>query len=256
MTSAGSTTGLQADFAELYAQRPSLARAPRRPPRHRLIKAAQVILLGLAIVSLVVVLVWPQVWPGEDRIRIGVSMTEDTAASKAEIGRLIAVTTDRLATVAPDIAIESPTGDSVIGARFIGATDAGRAYVITADFIQTSEMIGPRMILKSPRAETTLQDGTGVTLVADAGIYDRAVEVMTLAGNVTLVRGDGHEMRTESARIDLTAMTASGSEPVVAEGPGGTVSGEGFEMSENGAAIVFTGKSRATLSPGGGSILP
>ncbi len=252
------STGLPASFPGTRAANPPLRPAcpPRRPPRHRLIKALQWILLGLAVASLATGFLWPQFWPDEDRIRIGVSISEDSAASKAEIRRLLAVTSERLAKVAPEVAAEPITGDSVLGARFVGATDSGRPYVLTADFIQTSEDTGPRMLLNAPNGKMTLEDGTTITLSARAGVYDRSTEIMTLAGDVTLVHGAGYDMRSESARIDLATMTARGSDPVVAKGPDGTASGEGFEIDENGSRIVFTGKSRATLRLAGGSVLP
>jgi lipopolysaccharide export system protein LptC len=82
---------------------------------------------------------------------------------------------------------------------------------------------------------------------AKQGAYHRDLETLQLAGGVDLVHDQGYEIRTPSANVDLTTKTAEGNEPVAAKGPFGELSSQGFRVTERGAIIEFTGKSRLVL---------
>ncbi|MDE0812147.1 MAG: LPS export ABC transporter periplasmic protein LptC, partial [Alphaproteobacteria bacterium] len=68
-----------------------------------------------------------------------------------------------------------------------------------------------------------------------------------LSGGVTLFYDRGYQFTSESARVDLRSGTAEGRQPVIGHGEGGSVEGEGFELFDRGARIIFTGRSKAVF---------
>ncbi len=73
--------------------------------------------------------------------------------------------------------------------------------------------------------------------------------MLELNGDVTLFHDQGFELRTETARFDLEAGTARGTESVEGQGPFGTLVSEGFRVLDRGERILFTGRSRAVIHP-------
>ena len=80
----------------------------------------------------------------------------------------------------------------------------------------------------------------------------RQNETLTLNEQVNLFHDSGYEFRTESAVIDLTKGTASGTVSVAGQGPFGNLKAEGFRLVDKGKTIYFMGKSKLTVFPGAG----
>ncbi len=76
-------------------------------------------------------------------------------------------------------------------------------------------------------------------------------EVLHLDGEVDLFHDTGFEMHTPSATVDLKNGTAAGDQPVRGHGPTGALNAAGFRILDGGKRILFTGKARLVLSPGG-----
>ena len=57
-------------------------------------------------------------------------------------------------------------------------------------------------------------------------------------------------MLTESAAVETEAGTASGDDPVAAQGSFGTITSDGFRIRESGAVVIFTGNAHAVLEGG------
>ena len=95
-----------------------------------------------------------------------------------------------------------------------------------------------------------LTDGSWVYLSADQGRYDKPRGHLDLAGDVTIYHDNGTMMRTAAASVEIEAGAASGDRPVAAQGPFGTLTAEGFRLTERGAVVVFTGQAHAVLEGG------
>lgn len=117
----------------------------------------------------------------------------------------------------------------------------------TADFVSEDERF---VRLDRPEGDLALSDGSAVAITAAQGVYDREVQFMQLAGEVTLFHDDGFEVVTESAVLDFPGGRAEGSDPVEGEGPVGHIAAEGFRIEEDGARVFFTGRSRLVLYSG------
>lgn len=251
MTSAATAFVRLIDPAKRRGRPIAPARQPTRHKNYRLIKLSQAALFVSVIVSVALAIGWPQFWPSEDRVRIGISLIEDPGKIANDISDLVNVTTDRLQQHSEALAGENMDArDAVFGARFLSIDGNGRPFSITADLIVALDDGSPRMMLTNPYAEMTLDDGSWIALLASSGVYDRSARQVTLVGNVKLFHDSGFEAETNSVVIDLAEMTASGSDPVRAQGPDGIITSDGFRVDQNGERLVFTGNSLATLYPG------
>ena|SRR5690625_505748 len=135
----------------------------------------------------------------------------------------------------------------MVGPRFEGVDGQGRPFVVraeTADFASEDQRF---VQLERPKGDLSLSDGSEVAITAASGVYDREVQFMQLAGDVTLFHDDGFEVVTDSAVLDIPGGRAEGSEPVAGEGPVGHIVSEGFRIEEDGARVLFTGRSRLVL---------
>jgi lipopolysaccharide export system protein LptC len=137
-------------------------------------------------------------------------------------------------------------GAELIDARYHGIDAKGRPYTVTA---ATAQQAGRnRFNLTSPKADITLQDGTWLMLQAKKGVYRREADALDLSHAVTLYRDDGTTMVTNSASIDIKNGAAAGGQPVLAEGPFGTLNAQGFTLLDKGAIIQFTGHAHLVLN--------
>lgn len=222
---------------EALQVRDSAARQPRaaavhrpggQPPRLSLrdrysqfVGFMKLLLPALAAALVLLVVVWPQISLDEDRFRLSMSrLTPDQAESL-----------------------------TMLNARFQGTDERDRPYTITAD-MATQDSRNPELVkLELPKADMTLEDGTWLALTARRGEYHRASQLLDLVGAVSLFHDNGFELRTERARIDLANGSATGGQKVIGQGTEGSITGEGFQVLDRGARIIFTGESRLVLRP-------
>jgi len=181
----------------------------------------KVLLPALAAALILLVFAWPQFAFKDERFRLGMS-------------RLTLDQTENL---------------TMLNARYDGVDEQRQPYSITADMATQSKQDENLIDLELPKADMTMEDGAWLALTARTGEYRRSVELLDLAGSVSLFHDRGVELFSESARIDLGAGTAEGLEPVEGQGTFGTVNAEGFRVLDRGQTIIFTGKSQLILYP-------
>jgi lipopolysaccharide export system protein LptC len=196
-------------------------RAPTRGQllrRRVLVRLAKWALPALALALLATVAFWPELEGGGENARVSFRRTLEPRAEALR----------------------------VVDPHYQGVDERGRPYTVTA---AAAQQPGAEEILEldQPRADILLNDGAWVYLRADAGRYDKAAQRLDLRGDVTIYHDDGTMMRTASAQVLVEQGSASGDEPVAAQGPFGTLVSEGFRLTERGAVVVFTGRARAEL---------
>jgi lipopolysaccharide export system protein LptC len=103
------------------------------------------------------------------------------------------------------------------------------------------------LLLDAPRADILLNDGAWIFVEAREGRFDKPSQHLDLTQEVRIFHDGGTLFVTEAAAVQLDAGTARGDRPTQAQGPFGTIESEGFEMSDRGAVMVFTGRARAVL---------
>ena len=195
-------------------QRPRVSRH-----RSRIVGYLKLTLPALALALTSLILAWPRLVPDDKHFRLG---SARVAPGDAEALRL-----DK--------------------ARIVGVDQEQRPYVITADDASQANGAALDVNLNAPKADITLSNGAWVQLSAKTGIYRRDNSQLDLDGDVSLFHDSGSEFHTATAHIDLKAGSARGSDPISGQGPQGDISGEGFEMVDHGARILFTGRARAIM---------
>lgn len=207
-----------ADSAKAVKSRARAAREGRRYLRFS--RVLRIVLPAVAIISLGVMLIWPQVQPRVDRLRIGMASL------------------DKLET--------EPEG--LVNARLSGSDAKDRPFVLTAEFVRQIEAAASTgadtLGLDGPRGEITMEDGSQTVVSARAGVFDQDKKLLKLTGDVVMTTGDGSRYETSAADIDLSSGAAWGSEPVRGKGPLGTVSGgSGFRITNFGEDVFVNGRS-------------
>ncbi len=138
---------------------------------------------------------------------------------------------------------------SVLNPRWNGVDDEDRPFTVTADLVSQSKEDRNLYELELPKADMTLEDETWLALTARAGRFFYEEQQLELTGDVDMFHDQGFEIRTESASIDLKSKDAWGEEAVEGHGPAGRLNAEGFRITQEGARILFTGKSRLIVYP-------
>ena len=190
----------------------------------RFVTMMKVLLPVMALMLIVLVVVWPYLKLNDTRFSIGFTALQ--------VGN-----------------VEDP---AMINPRFQGADKEKQTFSITADIAKNLLNAEKSVELEMPKADISLDDGSWLVVTAKTGIYIREKETLRLNESVNLFHDSGYEFRTESADIDLTRGTASGSVPVEGQGPFGHLKAEGFRLVDKGKTIFFTGKSKLTIYPGAG----
>ena len=176
------------------------------------------LLPALALALLAAVVFWPEIDGNEDRSRVSFRRTVQPRAE----------------------------GLRVVNPRYQGMDDLSRPFTITADAAQ-QEGSAQILNLEEPRGDLLLTDGAWIYVEADTGRFDRPANHLDLAGAVTIYHDSGLLLMTDAAAVQMDAGSASGDAPVAAQGGFGTLTSEGFRLTERGAVVIFTGKAHAVL---------
>lgn len=189
--------------------------------RHAAVRLAKLALPAIALALLCLLLFWPEIdgKPGRLSFRRGQPM------------------------VAEALQVTAPL--------YQGLDELNRPYTVTAEAARQQSgavQAGSEVIdLDAPRADITLTDGAWLLIEARDGVYDRGRNWLDLRGDVTVWHDNGTRFRSETAAVDLNAGSAAGQRPTQAQGPFGTIVSEGFELTERGAVMIFTGRAHAVL---------
>ncbi len=138
---------------------------------------------------------------------------------------------------------------SVLNPRWNGIDNENRPFTVTADLVTQSKEDSNLYSLELPKADITLKDETWLALTARTGEFLFEEQQLELTGDVDMFHDQGFEIRTEAASIDLKTKDAWGDSPVEGHGPAGRLNAEGFRITQEGARILFTGKSRLVVYP-------
>lgn len=190
--------------------------------RHRIaVRFAKWVLPLLGVGLLVGIAVWPELDRMEDRARVSFRRVIQTA----------------------------PDAVRVVDPRYQGLDEQNRPFTVTANTATQTE--DPDIVdLERPRADILLTDGSWILLESETGRFDKGRNLLDLSGEVTLWQDGGNLLVTAAAQIQLREGSASGDEPVAAQGPFGTLTSEGFRLTDRGQVVIFTGRSHAVLEGG------
>ena len=194
-----------------------LARLVRRT---RLVGLAKFALIALAVGLVGLVLAWPELVERRQGFRL--SYTDVTS---------------------------NKTGSAMSNVRFLGTDGRNQPFTVTAASASQDPARPNEVRLDQLEADTTIRDGTWLSLSAGSGRYDRDSFQLTLWGGIDLYSDAGFELHTETAVIDFSAGTATGPAPVAGHGPMGRIEAQNFAIRDHGAVFDFGGGVRLTVAP-------
>jgi lipopolysaccharide export system protein LptC len=172
-----------------------------------------------AVVMVVLILVWPQLFPSVSRLRQSLGA----------------------------IAVEELARSRMVNPRFRGIDDQGQPFSLSADVATPSPRDPELTDLENPRGDLTRTDGTWVALTADQGTYDRTQRLLDLGGRVTVFHDQGYEVRTTKMHFDMATSIAEGDEPVAGQGPDTEFQSQGFRIEDRGMLVFLTGQARVVI---------
>ena len=154
-------------------------------------------------------------------------------------------------TVEPVKTAEVSSEAALIKASFDGIDKKGQPFRVTSD--KTVQELNNQDIydLTRPMADIVSGQGRWMAASAQQGLFNNATSVLFLEENVKLFYDDGMEFSLENAELDLMENTAVSRAPVQGQGPAGTISAQGMEISGDGNRITFEGPARMRLRTAG-----
>lgn len=134
---------------------------------------------------------------------------------------------------------------TMINPRFTGRDETGAAFVITADTAQRRRANENIIDLTNPK----MVDETGSQVTAPEGTYDRQSQTLDLFRDVQVSDEAGYRFRSTSARFYVLEDRIEGVEPLYGTGPLGDIRSDGYEITEDGDVITFTGNVEMVFDP-------
>jgi lipopolysaccharide export system protein LptC len=173
----------------------------------------------LGVTLLVLVAVWPRIGPLLETVRLGLSVIDLREARELRM----------------------------LNPRYAGVDRFNRPYVVTSAVGRQAPNRDDLMSLELPRAEMTMHRGALVVVTAATAMYQTQTQLLDLFGDVNLVHENGTRFVTQTARVDVSASSAEGHDPVSGHGPSGDIAAQGFRVLDKGNTIIFTGTSNLLL---------
>lgn len=125
----------------------------------------------------------------------------------------------------------------MINPRFVGRTESGGPYQLSAEFAERSRGDGQPIALIAPVYRTE----AGTIMLAPRGIYDEAAQTVVFDGEVLFSDRGGNRFTTPNMMVDLQQGTLTGRGGVTGAGPLGVLRADAYELRETDRALVLRG---------------
>lgn len=130
----------------------------------------------------------------------------------------------------------------MINPRFIGRTEGGGPYQISAEIAERSGENG-LIELFAPVYRTE----AGTIMMAPRGIYDERAQSIVFDGEVLFSDSGGNRFTTPNMVVNLEQGTLSGARGVTGAGPLGVLQAESYELRQSDRALVLRGGVRGQI---------
>lgn len=131
----------------------------------------------------------------------------------------------------------------MINPRFIGRTDSGGPYQLSAEFAERARDEGAPIELIAPVYRTE----TGTIMLAPRGTYDEAAKTVVFNGEVLFSDNGGNRFSTPNMHVDLETGMLTGQGGVTGAGPLGVLQADTYELRESDMALVLRGNVRGQI---------
>jgi lipopolysaccharide export system protein LptC len=129
---------------------------------------------------------------------------------------------EKMGMVAGDLAMLKP--------KLNGTDSEGNPFVVTADTAVQNPKNLRQATLKNVDADLNQKDGRWLNMTAPHGRLDSDAKTLQLWGAIAVFTGDGDEMHTDLAYIDLGRGVVIGPHHVAGQGPQGTYEADRFRI--------------------------
>lgn len=131
----------------------------------------------------------------------------------------------------------------MINPRFIGRTESGGPYQLTAELAERPRGEGQPIALVAPVYRTD----AGTIMVSPRGLYDEAAKTIVFDGEVLFSDSGGNRFTTPQMLVDLEKGTLTGQGGVTGAGPLGVIRADAYELRDNDRALVLRGNVRGQI---------
>ena len=142
---------------------------------------------------------------------------------------------------------EIPTEIRMVGPRFLGRDDSGRAFNLSARQAARNDSDMREVILSFPVMTLDVDGAHPKTLTADNGVYREDTRLLRLNGHVQVDDATATSAATDQAVVDTRAGTVTGTTPVAGTGMLGHVQAHSYEVLDKGQRVILRGGVHATL---------
>ncbi len=131
----------------------------------------------------------------------------------------------------------------MINPRFIGRTDSGGPYQLSAEFAERSRGENQPIELFAPVYRTE----AGTIMLAPRGRYDELAQTVEFNGDVLFSDSGGNRFSTPDMHVDLQQGLLYGDGGVTGAGPLGVLQADAYEVRESNMALVLRGNVRGQI---------
>jgi len=146
---------------------------------------------------------------------------------------------ERLGHVENDLTMVKP--------RLTGQDAKGNPFVITADAAIQDANNSKRARLTRVEADLSLDRQGWINANAASGVVDMKAGSLELGGGINVFSGDGYELHTQSASVDLNKGVVHGRQEVTGQGPLGALRADQFQFERDSKTLTMSGHVRMTL---------
>ncbi|MFN4277116.1 MAG: LPS export ABC transporter periplasmic protein LptC [Ferrovibrio sp.] len=133
--------------------------------------------------------------------------------------------------------------------RYRGTDASGQPYIVTADRAVQDPQDDKQVTLDKVQADITMSNGEWWSLTADTGLYQGALQLLDLYGNIAVFGDRGYEMHGHSAEINLQTKVVSSDDKVWGHSALGKINANGMRIYDRGQRIVFINGVKTTIFP-------
>lgn len=137
--------------------------------------------------------------------------------------------------------------NELVNPRYESEDDKGQPYILTAVRAMQSAQDPDVVLLEKPHGVASLLNGTKIDVEAVRGAYRQKAQRLMLEGKVVLLQSQGYRFDTERMMIDMQAKKSWTDTAVTGDGPAGSVTATGMQMTDNDGVLIFTGPAKLIL---------
>jgi lipopolysaccharide export system protein LptC len=131
----------------------------------------------------------------------------------------------------------------MINPRFIGRTENGGPYQLSAEMAERPQGVNQPIELISPVYRTE----AGTIMLAPRGVYDEEAQTVVFDGEVLFSDRGGNRFTTPNMVVDLEQGTLTGRGGVTGAGPLGVLQAGSYELRDSDRALVLGGGVRGQI---------